>query len=284
MQNKGNKWDWEIRAKTNYWDWSLREMWSYRHLLAGLVRRDFLLKYQQTVIGPLWVLLVPVLTLMTYMLVFGKLFKIPTGPTPPVLFYLSGITLWSLFSESLVGTSNTFRENSRIFSKVYFPRIIVPTAVTSSFLLQALIQLLLLLILITYYWAFHGFHVSLGLLTLAFPIAVLCVGTIGLSLGLILSVLTAKYRDLVSLVNIGIRLFMFVTPVIYPVGSLPDDLSWVVQINPLSPLFELFRLSLLGEGFVTYAQVAYSFLFTLVTLAGALLLFNKQGDKLIDIV
>ncbi|MCX2740003.1 ABC transporter permease [Pontibacter anaerobius] len=277
-------WDWEISAKTSYWDWSLPELWSYRYLLSSLVRRDFLLKYQQTILGPLWILLLPILTLITYVLVFGKLVGISTGETPKVLFYFSGIVLWNLFSDSFTGTSNTFRENARLFSKVYFPRIVMPAAVTSSHFLQFLIQFALLLLLIGYYGIFQGYRPSFSLWVVGFPIAIVLVGVIGFSLGLLFSVLTAKYRDMVSLINLGIRLFMFLTPVIYPLASVPDNLHWIVTLNPLTPLFELFRLGLLGEGVVTPANLIYSLLFAIIVALAALLTFNKQGDKLIDVV
>jgi len=277
-------WDWRFGTKTSYWNSGIKELWSYRHLLMSLVRRDFILNYKQTILGPVWILIQPIITLVTYVLIFGKLVGISTGSVPPVLFYFSGIVLWNFFSDSFGGTSNTFRENSHIFSKVYFPRIIMPIAVTSTHFLRFLIQLILLLLLIAYYWLFRGLILSFNLLFFSFPLVIIFVGGIGLSMGLIFSVLTAKYRDMMNLVGLGIRLMMFATPVIYPLVSVPEKARWVVQINPLTPLFELFRLGLLGEGVVSVSSLVYAIVFMLVTLVGALLLFNKQGDKLIDLV
>lgn len=284
MPESKKAWDWEITSKTSYWGWSARELWSYRHLLGSLVRRDFLLNYQQTILGPAWILLQPLLTLVTYVLVFGRLVGVSTGTLPPVLFYFSGIVLWNFFSDSFGGTSNTFRDNAQVFSKVYFPRLIVPMAVTSTQFFRFSIQFAMLLLLIGFYWAFRDLPSPFSIITLAFPFAVVCTAGIGLGLGLLFSVITAKYRDMASIVNLGIRMLMYLTPVIYPVNSLPEKYRWLVQLNPLTPLFELCRLSLLGEGTVTAGQLLYSFTFMIVVLSGAMLVFNKQGDKLIDVV
>ncbi|WP_347160189.1 ABC transporter permease [Pontibacter chitinilyticus] len=284
MPESKKVWDWEITSKTSYWGWSAKELWSYRHLLGSLVRRDFLLNYQQTVLGPVWILLQPLMTLVTYVIVFGRLVGVSTGSLPPVLFYFSGIVLWNFFSDSFSGTSNTFRDNAQVFSKVYFPRLVVPMAVTSTQFFRFSIQFTMLLILIAYYCIFRGLVVPFSMRTLAFPFAVACIAGTGLGLGLFFSVITAKYRDIGGFVSLGIRLLMYMTPVIYPLKSLPKDWSWLVQLNPLTPLFELSRLALLGEGTVTIWQLCYSLAFMLVTLSGAMLLFNKQGDKLIDVV
>jgi len=278
------KWDWNISAKTSFWSWGIDEIWSYRHLLFSLVRRDFLLNYQQTILGPLWILFQPLLTLVTYVLVFGKLVRLDIGNVPPTLFYFSGIVLWNFFSDSFGGTSNTFRDNAHIFSKVYFPRFIMPVSVISTHFLRFVVQLLLFIFLIAYYVLFRGFAVSYNWWLLAFPFSIIFIGIIGLGLGLLFSVLTAKYRDIGNLVGVAIRLLMFVTPVIYPLATVPERVRWIVQINPLTPLFELFRLSLLGEGIVSVSQLLYSVLFMVVVFFGAILVFNKQGDKLIDVV
>lgn len=278
------KWEWRIGTKTSFLGPDSKELWSYRHLLAGLVRRDFILNYQQTVLGPVWMLFQPILTLVTYILVFNKMVGISTGTVPPVLFYFSGIVLWNFFSGCLTGTAATFRDNADLFSKVYFPRIVIPFAVISTQLLRFSMQLLMLLLVILYYWLFQGLSLNLDAKILAIPISILYIGLIGLGVGLILSVITAKYRDLSSLVSLGIRLFMFVTPVIYPMATVPENVRWVAQLNPLTPPFEAFRLSLLGEGTVTGLQLVYSGVFMVVVLLGALFLFNKQGDKLIDVV
>lgn len=278
------KWDWEINNKTTFWSHGFAELWAYRHLLAGLVKRYFLLNYNQTVLGPLWILFQPILTLVTYVLVFHKLVGISTGALPPVVFYASGIVLWNFFSDSFTGTSNTFRENIQLFSKVYFPRIIMPVSVVSTQFLRFLMQMALFFAVILYYSVATDFAFQWTWNLLFLPVAIALIGLFGLGLGLLFSVLTAKYRDINNLVTLGVRLLMFVTPVIYPITVIPEKMRWVVQLNPLTPLFELFRHSLLGQGVVTPGQLLYSLVLTVLLLLGAVLFFNKQGDKLIDVV
>lgn len=284
MLETKTKWDWEITSQTSYWGTSLGEMWSFRHLLGGLVKRNFLLKYQQTILGPFWILFPPLLTLATYVVVFGKLVGIPTGGLPPVLFYFSGIILWSFFSDSFSGTASTFKDNAHLFSKVYFPRIVLPLSVLSTQFYNFLIQFMLLLLLVAYYWLFQGLTISPGITILWFPVAIVTTAVLALGMGLFFSVLTAKYRDIGYVINLAVRLLMYVTPVIYPLSAVPEKVQWLVQLNPLSPLFEAFRLSLLGEGTVSVFHLMYSMLFTAAFFSAALLLFNKQGDKLIDVV
>ncbi|GAB2531217.1 ABC transporter permease [Rufibacter soli] len=284
MSAATTKWDWEINNRTTFWSHSAQELWAYRHLLAGLVKRYFLLNYNQTVLGPLWILFQPILTLVTYVLVFNKLVGISTGALPPVVFYASGIVLWNFFSDSFTGTSNTFRENIQLFSKVYFPRIVMPLSVVSTQFLRFLLQLVLFLVVLVYYSVVVGFDFRLSWNLVWLPVAIALIGLFGLGLGLLFSVLTAKYRDINNLVALGVRLLMFVTPVIYPVETIPENLRWIVQLNPLTSLFELFRFSLLGQGVVTPLQLGYSLTLTVLLLLGALLFFNKQGDRLIDVV
>lgn len=284
MSANEKKWDWEIQSKTTWMGSRLEELWEYRHLLVGLVRRDFLLNYQQTVLGPFWILFQPIMTLATYVIVFGKLVGIPTGTVPPVLFYLSGIVLWNLFSDGFNGTSATFRENAHIFSKVYFPRLIMPLSQLSTHFMRFLFQMILLLLVIVYYLIFEDVSIQLTPWVIGLPFVIILTSLFALSLGLLFSVVTAKYRDLTNLVGLGIRLLMFLTPVIYSVDYIPEKVRWIVLINPLTPLFELFRLSLLGEGTVTLPQLAYSVVFISFFFIGSMLIFNKQGDKLIDVV
>lgn len=278
------KWDWEIKTQAGWWGASPTEFWAYRHLLGGLVRRDFLLGYQQTVLGPLWVLLQPILTMATYVVVFGKIVGISTGGVPPVLFYLAGIVLWNLFNDSFTGTSTTFSDNAHIFSKVYFPRLLMPLARLLGYLFSFGIQCGFLFLLLAYYWLFTDWATppAVGL-----PLALLAVGGVSIqsiAWGILFSVLTGKYRDIKFLVGLGTRLLLFLTPVFYPVQHVAPKWRWLMEVNPLTPMFELFRWALLGQGLVTAGQVAYSLGFTLLLFAAALMLFNKQGDKLMDVV
>jgi lipopolysaccharide transport system permease protein len=279
------KWDWEITSQTSNWSWDLKSLLSYRHLLTSLVRKEFLLNYQQTILGPGWILVQPLLTLVTYVLVFGMLIRIPTGAgVPPVLFYLSGIVLWNFFNDSFGTTSRTFREYIHIFTKVYFPRIIIPIAGISTQFMRFLVQFVLLIIILCFYILFKGFRVHIGWSVLAVPASVAGVGIISMGMGLIFSVLTAKYRDIINIVDVAIRLLFFVTPVVYPLALVREDLRWIVKLNPMTPLFELFRLGIVGQGTVEPGDLLYSFIFMVISFVTAVYLFNKQGSKLIDVV
>lgn len=278
------QWDWEINAQNSWWNINIKEWWIYRHLLARFVRRDFLLHYHQTVLGPLWMLFQPVATLVIYVVVFGKIIGVSTGGLPPVLFYLSGIILWGFFSETFNGTAFTFTHNSYLFSKVYFPRLIIPLSVLTSQMLRFLVQFLFLILVILYYYFVRHIPVSISFYLVFLPIIVLGVGLVSFSIGIIFSVITAKYRDLGNIVHLGVRLLMFVTPVIYPLSAIPANLRWIATLNPLLPFFEAFRFVLLGQGTFTISQLAYSALFTTVVFFAALSIFSRQSDKIIDVV
>ena len=284
MQKGDIKWQWEITSRTSYRISDVKALWSYRHFLASLVRREFLLNYQQTILGPFWIIFPPLVTLLTYILVFNKMVGISTGSIPPVLFYFSGIVLWNFFSDCWGGTSTTFKDNADLFSKVYFPRIIIPVSVVCTHFLRFLLQFVFLLCMLAFYVFFKDFKIVLNLWLLMLPAAVGCVGLIALGMGLLFSVLTAKYRDISNLVSLGVRLLMFVTPVIYPLTSIPQKWRFLVEINPLTSFFEIFRRGLLGEGTINLVMLLYSVCFTIVVSFGALMIFNKQGDKLIDVV
>jgi len=279
-----SKWDWEIKATSNWWDIGFQEAWTYRHLLLGLVKRDFLLGYQQTVLGPLWTLLQPIMTMLTYVVVFGKVVGINTGHTPAVLFYLAGVILWTLFNDVFTGTSASVRNNINLFGKVYFPRFIVPAAHVVSCLISFGIQFVFLLLILIYYQLFTAWHAPSGNMWLLAVPAVALVGAQSLAWGMLFSVLTGKYRDMTFVVNLGVRLLMFLTPVIYPVQYIAQKWRWVVMLNPLTSAFELFRRALLGEGFVTTWQLLCNGSLTLALTVVALLIFNKQVSRLIDVV
>ena len=278
------KWQWKITSRTSYRIEDIKALWSYRHFLASLVRREFLLNYQQTILGPFWLIFPPLVTLVTYIFVFNKMVGISTGTIPSVLFYFSGIVLWNFFSDCWSGTSTTFKENAHLFSKVYFPRIIIPVSVVCTHFLRFLLQFVFLLCMVGFYMFFRDFKIVLNFWLLLLPVAILCVGLIGLGMGLIFSVLTAKYRDISNLVSLGVRLLMFVTPVIYPLTSIPKKWRLLVEINPLTSFFEILRKGLLGEGAVSTEMFIYSLIFTIFISFTGLMIFNKQGDKLIDVV
>ena len=279
------RWDWEISARKSYWHWDIKSILAYRHLLFRMVRKEFLVNYQQTVLGPIWIFVQPLLTLLTYVLVFGKLIRVPTSPgSPPVLFYLAGIVLWNFFNEGFLMISRTFRENIHVFSKVYFPRIIIPLSVLVTQFFRFVIQLSLLFLLLLYYYWFEGYEPVFTIALWNLPIAIIGAGMLSLGAGLIFSVLTGKYRDIINIVEVGIRLLFFVTPVVYPLSIIPNSMHWLVKLNPLTSFFEAFRLALLGSGQVTINELAYSFLVALLILLFSVFLFEREGSRLIDIV
>lgn len=285
MSTLEKKENWIIDSKSSYFDLNLKEISAYYHLLFRLVRKELLINYQQTLLGPFWVLFQPVITTVTFVFIFNKVIGVSVGNNlPPVLFYFSGIILWNFFNESFSSTSKVFRDNIHIFSKVYFPRLIVPLALLITQFFRFLIQFCLLIIVLLYFVIFKDFAITFTWYMLTFPLVILMIGMLSMSTGLFFSIITAKYRDLTNFVDIMIRTLMFVTPVIYPMASVKENIRWVVQLNPLSSLFELFRYGLLGEGTVSFIQLLYTFVFILISLTAAILLFNKQGGKLIDVI
>ena len=277
------KWEWEISKKTSWLGVSIKELYQYKDLLFGLVRKEFLSSYQQTLLGPFWVLLQPVLTVLTSVLIFHHIIGVSTEGVPPLLYYLAGITLWNLFSEIFLGTSVTFTQHVHIFTKVYFPRIIVPLSVVFLTGLRFMVQLLLFTAALIFYSITGAVEIHWTSLLLAIPVILVTAG-IGLGTGLIFSIFTAKYRDFLGLLQIILRLLMFICPIFYPMSIVPHKFKWLMTINPLSVQFEMFRFALLGKGQFTDQQAFYSISFTLLLLIGGLLWFNKTSDRLIDIV
>lgn len=277
-------WEWEIDQRTRWGIADWHQLWSYRHLLGRLIRREFLVNYQQTMLGPLWVVLQPVLTLVVYVLVFGRWMGVDTGTIPPVLFFLSGILLWGLCNDLFTGTAFIFQHYSYLFTKVYFPRLIIPLSVAGTHLLRFAIQWVLLLLVMGYYGLTGRFFFTFNAWLFFLLPAILLTAAFWLAMGLLFSVATARYRDLSNIVHLGIRLAMFVTPVIYPVAMVPDGLRWLVRINPLTAVFEVFRFGLLGQGVFTTVDLVYSAVFIIALLLFAFAWFNKQATKLIDVV
>jgi lipopolysaccharide transport system permease protein len=277
------QWEWEINKRTSWLGTSMKELFQYKDLLFRLVRKEFLSAYQQTLLGPFWVLLQPMLTVLTSLLIFHGIIGVSTDGIPPLLYYLAGITMWNLFSEIFLGTAVTFTQNSSVFSKVYFPRIIVPFSVALLSGVRFLIQILLLAVTMIYYFATGQISINVFNFLFAIPAVIITAG-IAIGSGLMFSILTAKYRDFLGLLQILLRLMMFVCPIFYPMSIVPEKLKWVMNLNPLSSQFELFRYALLGRGDFTAGHILYSTIFMLVIFGGGLLLFNKLGDKLIDVV
>lgn len=277
-------WDLIIEPKTSLFDLKLKEVWKYRDLLVLFVRRDFVATYKQTILGPVWHFIQPIFTTIMFLLVFGKIAGIPTDGIEPILFYMSGITIWNYFSACLTSTSNTFLSNAGIFGKVYFPRLISPLSTVTSNLVKFGIQFLLLLAVMIFFGITKGnFH--FGLSWLLIPVLVLMMAMMGLGLGIIISSMTTKYRDLNVLLGFGVQLLMYATPVAYPMSFLRSKsyASWI-QWNPLSPIVEAFRYALFGQGTLETVHLLYSFSFIVIVLFIGMLMFNKVEKTFMDTV
>lgn len=277
-------WDLKITPQKNWFDINFREIWRYRNLMWLFVRRDFVAQYKQTILGPLWHLIQPVLTTIIFLMVFGRIARIPTDGINPILFYMSGITLWNYFSISLTNTSNTFLANASIFGKVYFPRLIMPLSIVLSNLIRFGIQFLLLAGMIAWYH-FNGAPFQLSANLFLIPFLLLMMAGIGLGLGIIISSLTTKYRDFSVLLAFGVQLAMYATPIAYPMSYLHDKAyAWIIRLNPLSPIVEAFRYALFGKGTFTVTDILYSTCFMAGVLLIGLLLFNKVEKTFMDTV
>lgn len=274
---------WKIKPQTPWLGASWKELRSYSDLLSRMVRKEFLTSYQQTLLGPLWVLIQPTLTVLTSILIFNKVIGIPTDGVPPLLYYLAGITLWSLFSDIFSNTATTFIQNEKLFNKVYFPRIISPLSIVLLNMVRFGIQLMFLIIAIVYYHLTGQVELHAETWIIAVPVIILTV-QVGLGLGLFFSVVTAKYRDLTHLLQLLIRLLMFLCPIFYPMSIVPEKHKWIMNLNPLTTLFEAYRYAFLGTGDLQMAQVIYAIITSTVLLAVSLLLFNRMSDKLIDVI
>jgi lipopolysaccharide transport system permease protein len=277
------EWVLKIRPEKSLISLDFKALWRYRDLLSLFVKRDFVSLYKQTILGPIWVLLQPLLTTATFIIIFEKFAKISTNGLPGILFYMSGIVLWSYYSDCLSKTSETFTSNENIFGKVYFPRLIVPLSIVVSNLVRFGIQLLLL-VFIWFYFDLKGvplhFHSALFL----FPVLVLLMGGHGLALGIIISSLTTKYRDLKFLVQFGIQLLMYASPVVYPLSSVPDKYKWIMLLNPMTSIIETFKYGFLGIGEYRPDFLWINFLSLILISFIGLVLFSKTEKNFMDTV
>lgn len=276
-------WDMEITPARSLLSLNLREVWFYRDLLRLFVRRDFVAQYKQTILGPVWYFIQPIFTTVIFTFVFGKMAGIPTDGIPPLLFYLAGITNWNYFADCLNKTSSTFRDNQGLFGKVYFPRLVVPLSIVVSNLVKYGIQLLLLLGFFAYF-LLAGADVQPNSALLLFPFLLLLLSGLGLGFGLLITSMTTKYRDLVYLLQFGVQLLMYATPVIYPLSQIPQAYRWIIVLNPMTPIIETFRYGLLGHGTFEWVYLGYSTLFTLVLLLLGTLVFNRTEKNFMDTV
>ena len=290
MQN--DKWLFEITPKNNLFDLNLKEVWQYRDLLLLFVKRDVVTLYKQTILGPLWYLIQPLFTSVIFTLVFNNIAGITTGSVPPFLFNLAGITIWNYFKECLTATSDTFKKNEAIFGKVYFPRVIMPISIVISNLLKFAIQIFIFICFYIYYY-YNGYSISPNKYILFFPILILAMGMLGLGLGMIISSMVTKYRDLTFLVSFGVQLLMYLSAVMYPLDLMREklvnlekgyDYTWVVDANPIAHLIEFGRFIVLNDGTYSSFGMVYTAVFTIVIFFLGLLIFNKTEKSFIDTI
>ena len=258
-------------------------MWRYRDLIWLFVWRDFVAYYKQTILGPLWYLIQPILTTVVFTVIFGNIAKLPTDGLPPFLFYLAGNTVWSYFSGCLTNTSNTFTSNATIFGKVYFPRLSVPISIIISNLISFGIRIGLFLCFLIYYLLVDT-AIRPNWWVLLLPVLLLIMAGMGLGLGIIVSSLTTKYRDLQQLVSFGVQLLMYASPVIYPLSSVQGIWRWLIIANPMTPVIENFRMAFLGTSSLAPIYLIYSAAFTLVVLFVGVLIFNHIEATFMDTV
>jgi lipopolysaccharide transport system permease protein len=277
------KWTDIIKPQRSWLDWRFRELWRARDLIMLFVWRDFVSVYKQTILGPLWYLIQPLLTTLTFTVIFGRIASLPTDNIPDFIFYLAGSVIWGYFSECLNKTSGTFITNSNLFGKVYFPRLAVPVSILISNLITFAIQFMLFLGFVLYYW-WIGSAVAPNWTMVLLPFYILVMAGLGLGFGIIVSALTTRYRDLQFLVRFGVQLVMYATPIIYPLSSIPEKYKIFIIANPMTSIIEAFRYSFLGAGSINIFHMLYSFGFMLVILTIGILLFNRVETTFMDTV
>ncbi|MBC7879031.1 MAG: ABC transporter permease [Anaerolineales bacterium] len=278
-----DEWDLIIQPQRSWWDLHFKELWHYRDLIRLLVWRDFVAYYKQTILGPLWYVIQPVLTTVVFTVIFGNIANLSTDGLPPFLFYMAGNIVWSYFSACLVSTSTTFTVNAGIFGKVYFPRLSMPLSVVISNLISFAIRFAIFLCFLAYF-ILSGTHLRPNIWILSVPVLVIIMAFMGLGCGIIISSLTTKYRDLHQLVSFGVQLLMYATPVIYPLSSIDDAWRWLILVNPMTPIVEIFRLAFLGVSDINPAYLLYSMGFTVLIFFGGALIFNRVESTFMDTV
>ncbi len=283
MSIESENWDLIIQPKSKWYNLQLREILRYKDLLFLFVRRDFVALYKQTILGPLWFFIQPIITTLTFTIIFGNLAHISTDGLPQILFYLCGITLWNYFSDTLTKTADTFSANANLFGKVYFPRMIVPLSVVVSNLIKFGVQFLLFIAIWTFY-LIKGNTINPTWALLLVPFLIVLMGFLGLSLGIIISSMTTKYRDLKFLVVFGVQLMMYGSPIVYPLSIVPEKYKWLILANPVTSIIETFKYAFLGVGEFNWMHLGYSFGFTLILFLLGLIIFHRVEKSFMDTV
>ncbi|MDB4926953.1 ABC transporter permease [Mucilaginibacter sp.] len=279
-------WDIEITPKNNLFSLGLKDVWQYRDLLVLLVRRDFVSFYKQTILGPIWFFVQPIITILIYNLVFNNLANIGTDKIPGPVFYLAGTILWNYFADCLTKTSTVFRDNAAMLGKVYFPRLIMPLSIVLSNLIRFAVQFILFVILMLVYH-FNGSLIRPNIYILLFPLLIILIAALGLGLGMIISAVTTKYRDLAFVVSFGVPLLMYTTTVIYPLSAAIikyPAYSWIIKFNPVTAIIETFRYGFLNKGSFSWELLAYSSCITVIILLTGIIIFNKVEKTFVDTV
>lgn len=273
----------EITPNNRLLNLNLRELIAYKDLIYMYVKRDIVTMYKQTILGPLWFVIQPILTTVMFMFVFGNLAGISTDGIPGPLFYFAGIILWNYFADCLNKTSGTFTTNQNVFGKVYFPRLVVPISVTISNLVKFFIQFAIFIIIYIVY-SFKGVGIAPNWYALLFPLLVVMSAGLALGFGIIFSSMTTKYRDLTFLLQFGVQLWMYATPVIYPLSTMPADKQWIFQLNPMTSIIETFKYGAIGNGVFSWSWLLYSLIFMAITLLLGTIIFNKVEKDFMDTV
>lgn len=276
-------WDLIIEPSSSIFKFNFKDIWRYRDLLVMFVKRDFVSFYKQTILGPLWFFIQPIFTTIVFTFVFGNLAGLSTDGLPQYLFYLSGITAWNYFSDCLTKTSTVFKDNANIFGKVYFPRLIMPLSIVVSNLVRFGVQLTLFFIVLAYF-GIQGASFKITYAVLLFPLLVVLMALLGLGLGLIITAMTTKYRDLSFLVTFGVQLLMYGTTVIYPLSAAPEKYRYLLELNPMTGIIEAFRFAFLGQGYLTINSLLYSGLFAIIVALVGTLIFNRTERSFVDTI
>ena len=283
-KNNDQQWDKVITAKKRLLDLHLRDVWDYRYLMKMFIKRDFVVAYKQTILGPIWYLVQPLITAFMYMFIFGQMAKVGTDGIPHILFYFAGTMLWTYFTSCLTSCAATFTQNQSVFGKVYFPRLTSPIATCGFHIIKLAIQFLLLAVLFVYYVFFQKAPVHISWYAFLFPFIILWIGALGGSLGLIVSSLTTKYRDLNLLLTFGIQLAMYATPVVYPLSEIPARFSWLAYANPMCAPIEFFRIAFYGAGHLAPSMILTSLGMTFAFVFFGLVLFTKNERNFVDVI
>ncbi len=277
------QWTKVIGPKSDWFDLNLAALWNYRDLIMLFVKRDFVAFYKQTILGPLWFLLQPLFTTVVFVVIFGRIARIPTDGLPPVLFYMCGIVFWNYFADCLNKTSDTFVSNAGIFGKVYFPRLTVPVSVVITNLITFAIQFMLFLTFWSYFYL-NGANIKVSLWSLLVPLLLLQMAALGLGLGILISSLTTKYRDLRYVVGFGVQLWMYATPIVYPMSQIPEKWQWIYAMNPMAAIVETARFAFLGAGYIRPWNLGISLAMTVLMLLAGIVLFSRIEKTFMDTV